>query len=49
MPRFANLHEIERLDPERDCQRILHLSFGYRIEELGPPRMVEGEDKRKVG
>ena len=31
MSRFANLHEIERLDPERDCQRIMHLSFGYEF------------------
>ncbi len=29
--RFANLREIERLDPERDCQRIMHLSFGYEF------------------
>ena len=29
MRRFDVLHEIERLDPERDHQRILHLSFGY--------------------
>ena len=27
--RFDVLHEIERLDPERDHQRIVHLSFGY--------------------
>jgi mpaB/rubber oxygenase-like protein len=27
--RFDILHEIERLDPERDHQRIVHLSFGY--------------------
>ena len=31
MSRFAILREIERLDPERDCQRILHLSFGYEF------------------
>lgn len=31
MSRFTNLREIERLDPERDCQRILHLSFGYEF------------------
>ena len=31
MRRFDNLHEIERLDPERDCQRIMHLSFGYEF------------------
>ena len=31
MARFALLREIERLDPERDCQRILHLSFGYEF------------------
>ena len=30
MPRrFDILREIERLDPERDHQRIVHLSFGY--------------------
>lgn len=29
--RFDRLHEIEGLDPERDCQRILHLSFGYEF------------------
>ncbi len=27
--RFDVLREIERLDPERDHQRIVHLSFGY--------------------
>jgi len=27
--RFDILKEIERLDPERDHQRIVHLSFGY--------------------
>jgi len=27
--RFDILHEIERLDPGRDHQRIVHLSFGY--------------------
>jgi len=31
MGRFDVLHEIERLDPERDCQRIMHLSFGYEF------------------
>jgi hypothetical protein len=31
MGRFDNLREIERLDPERDCQRIVHLSFGYEF------------------
>ena len=31
MARFAILREIERLEPERDCQRILHLSFGYKF------------------
>jgi hypothetical protein len=31
MARFDNLREIERLDPERDCQRIMHLSFGYEF------------------
>lgn len=31
MGRFDNLHEIERLDPERDCQRIVHLTFGYEF------------------
>ncbi len=29
--RFDLLREIERLDPERDCQRIMHLSFGYEF------------------
>jgi hypothetical protein len=29
--RFDRLHEIERLDPEGDCQRIVHLSFGYEF------------------
>jgi hypothetical protein len=29
--RFDNVREIERLDPERDCQRIVHLSFGYEF------------------
>lgn len=29
--RFDNLREIERLDPARDCQRIMHLSFGYEF------------------
>ncbi|MES2177584.1 MAG: oxygenase MpaB family protein [Gemmatimonadota bacterium] len=29
MGRFDVLHEIERLDPERDHQRIVHLSFGF--------------------
>jgi ER-bound oxygenase mpaB/B'/Rubber oxygenase, catalytic domain len=29
--RFEILHEIERLDPERDHQRIVHLSFGYEF------------------
>ena len=29
--RFDILHEIERLDPERDHQRIVHLSFGYEF------------------
>lgn len=31
MGRFGRLREIERLDPERDCQRIVHLSFGYEF------------------
>lgn len=31
MRRFDNLREIERLDPKRDCQRIMHLSFGYEF------------------
>ena len=31
MRRFDNLREIERLDPERDCQRIVHLVFGYEF------------------
>ena len=29
--RLDRLREIERLDPERDCQRIMHLSFGYEF------------------
>ena len=29
--RFDILHEIERLDPERDHQRIVHLSVGYEF------------------
>ncbi len=29
--RFDILREIEGLDPERDCQRIMHLSFGYEF------------------
>ena len=29
--RFDILHEIERLDPERDHQRIVHLSCGYEF------------------
>ena len=31
MGRFDILHEIERLDPVRDHQRIVHLSFGYEF------------------
>ena len=31
MGRFDVLREIERLDPERDHQRIMHLSFGYEF------------------
>ena len=31
MARFDVLREIERLDPERDHQRIMHLSFGYEF------------------
>lgn len=31
MGRLDNLREIERLDPERDCERIMHLSFGYEF------------------
>jgi hypothetical protein len=31
MGRFDNVREIERLDPERDCQRIVHLVFGYEF------------------
>jgi len=31
MGRFDRLRDIERLDPERDCQRIMHLSFGYEF------------------
>lgn len=29
--RLERLREIEGLDPERDCQRIVHLSFGYEF------------------
>jgi mpaB/rubber oxygenase-like protein len=29
--RFGNLRTIERLDPERDHQSIMHLSFGYEF------------------
>jgi len=29
--RFDVLHAIEQLDPERDHQRIVHLSFGYEF------------------
>ena len=29
--RYEVLREIERLDPERDHQRIVHLSFGYEF------------------
>ena len=31
MSRFDVLQEIQRLDPERDNQRIMHLSFGYEF------------------
>ena len=31
MKRFDNLRKIESLDPEHDCQRIMHLSFGYEF------------------
>src|SRR5215472_2900021 len=31
MGRYDILREIERLDPERDHQRIVHLSFGYEF------------------
>ena len=31
MARYDVLREIERLDPERDNQRIMHLSFGYEF------------------
>ena len=31
MGRYDHLREIERLDPERDHQRIMHLSFGYEF------------------
>jgi ER-bound oxygenase mpaB/B'/Rubber oxygenase, catalytic domain len=31
MARFDVLREIEGLDPERDHQRIMHLSFGYEF------------------
>ncbi|MCI0733772.1 MAG: DUF2236 domain-containing protein [Methylococcaceae bacterium] len=29
--RFGNFEEIRQLDPERDCQRIIHLLFGYEF------------------
>jgi hypothetical protein len=29
--RFSRLHEIERLDPIHDNQRIMHLSFGFEF------------------
>lgn len=29
--RYDILHEIEQLDPERDHQRVMHLSFGYEF------------------
>lgn len=31
MGRFDVLRQIERLDPERDNQKIMHLSFGYEF------------------
>lgn len=31
MGRFDRLHAIEGLDPVHDCQRIMHLSFGYEF------------------
>jgi len=31
MGRYEILREIQRLDPERDNQRIMHLSFGYEF------------------
>lgn len=31
MARFDMLDQIQRLDPERDHQRIVHLSFGYEF------------------
>jgi hypothetical protein len=31
MGRFDVMREIQQLDPERDCQRIMHLSFGYEF------------------
>lgn len=31
MGRFDILRDIERLDPERDHQRIMHLSFGFEF------------------
>ncbi|MCZ6727311.1 MAG: oxygenase MpaB family protein [Acidobacteria bacterium] len=31
MGRFDVLEQIQRLDPERDDQRIMHLSFGYEF------------------
>jgi hypothetical protein len=49
MGRFDNLRLIERLDPERDHQRIMHLSFGYEIGALGPPRLVEAEKRKLEG
>src|SRR5580765_2287675 len=49
MSRYARLREIERLDPERDCQRIMHRSFGDEIGALGPPRLVEAEKRKLEG
>jgi hypothetical protein len=40
MGRFDHLREIERLDPERDHQRIMHLSFGYEFS-WGSVRALE--------
>jgi hypothetical protein len=36
--RFDILREIEALDPERDHQRIVHLSFGYEFPAFGFPK-----------
>ena len=51
MGRFDVLREIESLDPERDHQPIMHLSFGYEfcwdsIRALGPPKLVANEKRQ---